>query len=108
MIAGREESSQQHLKTLKGFEKELEDSAIQILAKRKEYSQVVAITIYWEKGLVQETHDLIISMQKQIEDEIGRLEVHFGERNTVLRLLMKLLGDVPEPTKCPESLDVST
>ena len=46
MIAGREESSQQHLKTLKGFEKELEDSAIQILAKRKDIR-----TIYWEKGL---------------------------------------------------------
>jgi hypothetical protein len=52
-----------------------------------------------EAGAPQETHDLVLFMQKQIEDEIGRLEVHFGERNTVLRLLMKLIGDVPPPAK---------
>jgi geranylgeranyl pyrophosphate synthase len=66
-------------------------------------SKIRILNLMQEAGALQETHDLVISMQKQIEDEIGRLEVHFGERNTVLRLLMKLLGDVPAPTKCPES-----
>jgi hypothetical protein len=47
-----------------------------------------------EAGALQETQNLILSIQEQIKDEIGCLEVHIGERNTILRLLVKLLGDV--------------
>ena len=61
------------------------------------------LNLMQESGALQETHNLVLSMQQQIEDEIGRLEVHFGERNTVLRLLVKLLGDVPQPTRRPGS-----
>ena len=62
-------------------------------------SKIRILNLMQEAGALQETHSLVISMQQQIEDEIGRLEGHFGERNTVLRLLVKLLGDIPPPTK---------
>ena len=67
-------------------------------------SKIRILNLMQETRALQETYDLLISMQEQIKDEVGRLEVHFGERNTILRLLMKLLGDVPAPTRCLESL----
>ncbi|KAK5999230.1 Quiannulatene synthase [Cladobotryum mycophilum] len=50
-------------------------------------------------GAVWETWDLLVKLQRETEDEVGRLEVWLGEANPVLRVLIKVLATgIPEPT----------
>lgn len=43
-----DEQSARHLKKLNQFQEELEDAADQIIARRKQYTSVVAVITYWE------------------------------------------------------------
>ncbi|KAI9927461.1 hypothetical protein ASPWEDRAFT_672800 [Aspergillus wentii DTO 134E9] len=50
-----------------------------------------------KSGALQQTWELIMAMKKEIEEEIGCVEVHFGEENAIFRLMVTALGDVPAP-----------
>jgi hypothetical protein len=50
-------------------------------------------------GVIHETWSLIMRLQSEIEEEISFLEDLLGESNPMIRVLVKLLGHIPEPRK---------
>lgn len=60
-------------------------------------SKLRVLTVISEAGAMQETWQLILQLQSEVEKEISRLEDILGEDNPMLRVLVKVLGDIPEP-----------
>ncbi|KAJ5904908.1 Terpenoid synthase [Penicillium subrubescens] len=50
-------------------------------------------------GAIHETWRLIYQLQDKVQEEIGRLEAVLGEANPILRVLIKVLGNIPNPCK---------
>ncbi|KAL2862293.1 bifunctional terpene synthase/polyprenyl synthetase family protein [Aspergillus lucknowensis] len=48
-----------------------------------------------DAGAMEETWWVIMRLQGEIERDIGRLEGVLGEKNPILRVLMKVLGNIP-------------
>lgn len=62
-------------------------------------SKLRVLTVISEAGAMQETWQLILQLQSEVEKEISRLEDILGEDNPMLRVLVKVLGDIPNPRR---------
>jgi geranylgeranyl pyrophosphate synthase len=60
-------------------------------------SKLQVLRLMEKTGVIRATWDLVMKLQNEIEGEIGRLEVVFGEKNPIFRLLIKVLADIPRP-----------
>ncbi|KAJ0422910.1 isoprenoid synthase domain-containing protein [Aspergillus carlsbadensis] len=62
-------------------------------------SKMQILGIMEKAGVMHETWNLIMRLQREVEEEITSLEGVLGETNPMLRVLVKLLGHIPEPSK---------
>jgi geranylgeranyl pyrophosphate synthase len=62
-------------------------------------SKMQILDLMEKAGIIHETWRLILRLQREIEEEISSLEDVLGETNPMLRVLVKLLGHIPEPCK---------
>jgi hypothetical protein len=62
-------------------------------------SKIQILDLMKKVGVMHETWRLIMRLQNEIEEEISCLEDLLGEANPMLRVLDKLLGHIPEPSK---------
>lgn len=48
-------------------------------------------------GAIGKTWQLVQQLEKEVEDTLSALETVLGEQNPSLRLITKLLSDIPPP-----------
>ncbi|KAL3487586.1 isoprenoid synthase domain-containing protein [Aspergillus germanicus] len=64
-------------------------------------SKIQILDLMKKAGVMHETWRLIMRLQSEVEEEVTSLEDLLGETNPMLRVLVKLLGHIPEPRKQP-------
>jgi hypothetical protein len=62
-------------------------------------SKLQILEVMGKAGAIHETWRLVIQLQNKVQEEIGRLEAVLGQANPILRVLIKVLGNIPSPCK---------
>jgi geranylgeranyl pyrophosphate synthase len=62
-------------------------------------SKLQILDLMEKAGAIHETWLLITQLQKKVEEEIGHIETVLGEANPILRVLIKVMGNIPKPCK---------